>query len=193
VEKFLIELQSKTIRDSLMFYAKKLTYYDINESEDLLQETYLKAIDKKDKYTSEKADLKHWMISIMHNIYVDKKRKGIIENKMYSTSLYKEQRSDHEGVVDEIEELSIFDDTYNPLEILENREFKDKLKMLKKNLRSYIKNEKMYTIVMARLMGIPFLEIERMFGINVQAGKSLYFRFREVYADKLKKEFETYI
>lgn len=195
MEDFFIEIQSKDLHKSLTFYAKKLCNYNVTEYEDLVQETYLKAIDKKDFFKSEKADMKYWLISIMRNIFIDKKRKNLIETKMYPVSLFKEggNNDDYHDTVDEREELGIYDETLNPLEILENREFHDKVKYLKKNLRNYIKNDNMYYVVMARLMNIKYIDIEKLFGIDIEACKALYFRFKKNKVEKLKEEMETYI
>lgn len=180
-----------------MFYAKKLTNFNLLESEDLVQDTFLKAIDKKEYYKPDKADMKKWLLSILHNIYIDNKRKCIIENKMYSTSIYKvggdTGSNENDGTLNEKEEISLYEETYNPLEVLENRELNEKIRYFKKNLRKYIKNEDMYIVVKARLMGLKFLDIEKMFGIKFQSGKTFYFRFKDICTTKMRKEIETYI
>jgi RNA polymerase sigma factor (sigma-70 family) len=195
VEKFFIEIQSKDLHKSLLGYAKKLCNYNVTEYEDLVQETYLKSIDKKEFFKFEKSEMKFWMLSIMHNIFIDKKRKNSVENKMYSVSLYKEggKYDDNKDTVEEREELGIDDESLNPLEILENREFRNKLKYLKKNLRKYIKNDNMYYVVMARLMGVKYVEISDMFNINLESCKAMYFRFKETHVENLKKEMKSYI
>jgi RNA polymerase sigma factor (sigma-70 family) len=195
VEKFLIEIQSKELYKSLMYYAKRLCNHNVEECEDLVQETYLKAIDKKDSFQFDKADMKYWLLSIMHNIFIDKKRRNKIENKMYPVSLFKEggNNDEYRETVEEREELGIFDENLNPLEILEHREYKAKVKYLKKNLKKYIKNEKMYTVVMARLLGVKYIEISELFDINIESCKAMYFRFKETHVEKLKNEMKTYI
>jgi RNA polymerase sigma factor (sigma-70 family) len=195
VEKFFIEIESKDLYKSLLGYAKKLCNHNIVEYEDLVQETYLKAIDKKDYFKSEKSDIKFWMLSIMHNIFIDRKRRNIIENKMYPVSLFKEHGKYDDGheVLDEREEIGVHDESLNPLELMENKQLNEKIKYLKKNLRKYIKNDKMYYVVMARLMGVKYIEISELFNINIESCKAMYFRFKEIHVDRLKKEIKTYI
>lgn len=178
-----------------MFYAKRLCNHNIVECEDLVQETYLKAIDKKDSFQYDKSGMKYWLLSIMHNIFIDKKRKNKVETKMYPVSLFKEggNNDDYRETVEEREELGLFDENLNPLEILENREFHAKAKYLKKNLRKYIKNEKMFNVVMARLMGVKYIEISELFDINIESCKAMYFRFKELHVERLKNEMKTYI
>lgn len=62
-----------SMQDELRRYAYKLTV-DINEADDLLQETSLKALINKDKFT-EGTNFKGWMYTIMKNIFINDYRK----------------------------------------------------------------------------------------------------------------------
>lgn len=62
-----------SMQDELRRYAYKLTV-DINEADDLLQETSLKALINKDKFT-EGTNFKRWMYTIMKNIFINDYRK----------------------------------------------------------------------------------------------------------------------
>lgn len=62
-----------SMQDELRRYAYKLTV-DINEADDLLQETSLKALINKDKF-AEGTNFKGWMYTIMKNIFINDYRK----------------------------------------------------------------------------------------------------------------------
>lgn len=64
----LVNIQSELLR-----FAYKLTA-DIEEANDLLQETSLKALDNEDKYIPD-TNFKGWMYTIMRNIFINKYRK----------------------------------------------------------------------------------------------------------------------
>lgn len=63
-----------SMQDELRRYAYKLTV-DINEADDLLQETSLKALINKDKFT-DGTNFKGWMYTIMKNIFINDYRKS---------------------------------------------------------------------------------------------------------------------
>ncbi len=83
----LVNLQSELLR-----FAYKLTS-DMEEANDLLQETSLKALDNEDKYTPD-TNFKGWMYTIMRNIFINNYRKVIRDqtfidqtNNLYYLSL----------------------------------------------------------------------------------------------------------
>jgi len=63
-------------------YAIHLTNKNINEAEELIQNTILKMIEKKDKY-KDKYTVLNWGAGIMHNLFIDDKRN--IKKKGYSS------------------------------------------------------------------------------------------------------------
>ena len=63
------------VQDELLRYAYKLTM-DRDEAYDLLQETSLKALDNRDKYTPD-TNFKGWMYTIMRNIFINNYRKAV--------------------------------------------------------------------------------------------------------------------
>jgi len=74
-----------TYQNPLKYFALKLTA-DNEDAEDLLQETFLKALKYKDKF-QEKTNLKAWLYTIMKNTFINNyrrkvKRKTIMDNTM---------------------------------------------------------------------------------------------------------------
>ena len=63
------------VQDELLRYAYKLTM-DREEANDLLQETSLKALDNRDKYTPD-TNFKGWIYTIMRNIFINNYRKTV--------------------------------------------------------------------------------------------------------------------
>ena len=63
------------VQDELFRYAYKLTM-DREEANDLLQETSLKALDNRDKYTPD-TNFRGWMYTIMRNIFINNYRKEV--------------------------------------------------------------------------------------------------------------------
>ena len=61
------------VQDELLRYAYKLTM-DRDEANDLLQETSLKALDNRDKYTPD-TNFKGWVYTIMRNIFLNNYRR----------------------------------------------------------------------------------------------------------------------
>lgn len=66
-----------SVQDELLRFAFKLTA-NREEANDLLQETSLKALDNKDKYTPD-TNFKGWIYTIMRNIFINNYRKVIRE------------------------------------------------------------------------------------------------------------------
>ena len=62
------------MQDKLLFYAMSLTS-DPEKAQDLLQETFLKALTNRDKYTKN-TNLKAWVYTIMKNIFINDYRKN---------------------------------------------------------------------------------------------------------------------
>lgn len=63
------------MQSELRRFALKLTA-DIEDANDLLQETSLKALDNEDKYTPD-TNFKGWMYTIMRNIFINNYRKTV--------------------------------------------------------------------------------------------------------------------
>src|SRR5690606_15334486 len=62
-------------QNPLKYFALKLTS-DNEDAEDLLQETYLKALKYKNKF-QERTNLKAWLYTIMKNTFINNYRKAI--------------------------------------------------------------------------------------------------------------------
>ena len=78
----------KTIYPDIMRVAKKMTKYNIDDAEDLVQKTLLKALEKQHLYKG--GNLTGWVVRIMQNIFRDELRKTkgkdfveIEENKLF--------------------------------------------------------------------------------------------------------------
>lgn len=69
-----------SVQTELLHFAFKLTA-DREEANDLLQETSLKALDNKEKYTSE-TNFKGWVYTIMRNIFINNYRK-VLRDQTY--------------------------------------------------------------------------------------------------------------
>ena len=69
MEEFEFEQELLALHDKLFGYACKL-FSEKEEAEDLLQETFLKALVNKNKY-NENSNFKGWMYTIMHNTYLN--------------------------------------------------------------------------------------------------------------------------
>ena len=63
------------LQDELRLFALKLTA-DYEDANDLLQETTLKALDNKEKYTDE-TNFRGWMYTIMRNLFINNYRKTL--------------------------------------------------------------------------------------------------------------------
>ena len=71
------------VQDELLRYAYKLTM-DREEANDLLQETSLKALDNRDKYTPD-TNFKGWVYTIMRNIFINNYRKMVRDQTLLIT------------------------------------------------------------------------------------------------------------
>ena len=63
----------KTIYPDILRVAKKMTKYNIDDAEDLVQKTLLKALEKQHLYKG--GNLTGWVVRIMQNIFRDELRK----------------------------------------------------------------------------------------------------------------------
>ena len=72
------------LEDSLMSFALSLTANQI-EAQDLLQETFLKAIKYKDQF-EEKTNLKAWTYTIMKNTFINNYRRAVKQNTTFDST-----------------------------------------------------------------------------------------------------------
>ncbi len=72
------EEQVLSFQDNLLMFAFKLTN-NRDDAEDLLQETILKAMHKKESYVSD-VNLKGWLFTIMRNIFINEYRRAAVRN-----------------------------------------------------------------------------------------------------------------
>ena len=93
---FALDLLS--VQTELLNFAYKLTA-DLEEANDLLQETSLKALDNEDKYTAE-TNFKGWIYTIMRNIFINNYRKALRDQTYVDQTdnqFYLNQNIDIEG------------------------------------------------------------------------------------------------
>ncbi len=76
--------QLLTHQNVLKYFALKLTT-DINDAEDLLQETFLKALKYKDKF-QEQTNLKSWLYTIMKNTFINNYRRNVRKRNIMTSS-----------------------------------------------------------------------------------------------------------
>jgi RNA polymerase sigma-70 factor (ECF subfamily) len=69
-----------SLEDNLTRFAYSLTT-DQDDAQDLVQETYLKALTNKDKFESD-SNLKAWTFTIMKNTFINKYRRAVKHNTM---------------------------------------------------------------------------------------------------------------
>ena len=67
-------LFSESLRSKMINLAKLLTKGNIAESEDLVQQSYLKAIENEHQFNGDNID--KWVITILKNLFTDSTRKG---------------------------------------------------------------------------------------------------------------------
>lgn len=70
--------QLTSLEDKLRYFAYRLTS-DINEVNDLVQETYLKSITNRERFM-DKTNLTAWLYTIMKNIFINKYRRSKLMN-----------------------------------------------------------------------------------------------------------------
>lgn len=82
-----IQFQSnlKNEQESLRRYALKLTQ-DINDADDLLQDTSLRALNNKDKFIDD-INFRGWMMTIMYNIFLNNQGRIERKRKIFDTSV----------------------------------------------------------------------------------------------------------
>jgi len=72
------------LQESLKSFALSLTS-NSNEAEDLLQETYFKALKYKEQFV-EKTNLKAWTYTIMKNTFINNYRRAVKQNTTFDTT-----------------------------------------------------------------------------------------------------------
>lgn len=72
------------MQSNLLSFALKLTL-NLEEAQDLVQDTTLKALNNEDKFV-ENANFKGWMLTIMRNIFINNYRKASRENTVCDLS-----------------------------------------------------------------------------------------------------------
>lgn len=80
--------QLLTHQNVLKYFALKLTT-DMADAEDLLQETFLKALKYKDKF-QEQTNLKSWLYTIMKNTFINNYRRNVRKRSIMTNSDDKE-------------------------------------------------------------------------------------------------------
>lgn len=70
------------LEQSLMRYAYSLTF-NMDDTKDLVQETYFKALSNKDKF-DEETNIKAWLYTIMRNTFINDYRRRIKKQAIFS-------------------------------------------------------------------------------------------------------------
>ncbi len=73
-----------SLQDNLKSFALSLTS-NYNEAQDLVQETFLKAIKYKDQF-AEKTNLKAWTYTIMKNTFINNYRRSVKQNTTFDST-----------------------------------------------------------------------------------------------------------
>ena len=133
----------KIVYPNLRYYALKLTLGNIDEAEDLLQDTLLRILEKKEQIflNGEKSFLK-WGASIMHNMYIDKCR----FDKIRGRKVY-------------IEDLNNFNPYYNQDEISRVVAVHTKIVEIKNKIRKCSQIKRDLPMFLMRNIGLSYKEI----------------------------------
>jgi RNA polymerase sigma-70 factor (ECF subfamily) len=154
-----------TLQDSLRRFAYSLTA-DHECAQDLVQETFLKALNNSEKFAIE-TSMKAWTFTIMKNTYINEYRRNLYNN------IYRKDRRDLPQVNDTIVAQS--DDpasTYSALEITEN------IKYLKESLQVPLQ---------LRIKGYKYKEIADELNMNIGTVKSRIFLSRKQLVDLMNR------
>ncbi len=95
-----------SMQKHLEYFAKKLTGNE-DDAQDLLQETYLKALVFRDKFV-ESTNLKAWLFTIMKNIFINNYRRNVRARTIIDTTdnLYHLNNSTKQGPITPDSDLS---------------------------------------------------------------------------------------
>ncbi len=74
------------LKPSLMRYAYSLTF-NIDDTKDLVQETFFKALNNKDKF-DEATNIKAWLYTIMRNTFINDYRRRIKKQAIFSEDVH---------------------------------------------------------------------------------------------------------
>lgn len=74
------------LEQSLMRYAYSLTF-NMDDTKDLVQETYFKALNNKDKF-DEETNIKAWLYTIMRNTFINDYRRRIKKQAIFSDDVH---------------------------------------------------------------------------------------------------------
>lgn len=74
------------LEPSLMRYAYSLTF-NIDDTKDLVQETFFKALNNKDKF-DESTNIKAWLYTIMRNTFINDYRRRIKKQAIFSEDVH---------------------------------------------------------------------------------------------------------
>lgn len=155
------------IQEELKRYAYRLTI-DINDADDLLQETSLKALANRDKYT-EGTNFKGWIYTIMKNIFINDYRKTSREQTFVD-------KSDNLHLIDSSQHL--YADCTE--QMYDNKELKKVVMSLPKDFR---------VPFMMFTSGYKYREISDKLNLPIGTVKSRIFSTRK----KLQKELTDFV
>lgn len=153
-----------SVQSDLLHFAFKLTS-DADDAYDLMQETSLKALDNREKYTPE-TNFKGWLYTIMKNIFINSYRKATRDN----TFIDKTDNSYH---------INLGADC--------GFEFTESAYDLKEIHRAVHKLPKEYRIPFAmHISGFKYKEIALKLGLPIGTVKSRIFFTRQKLQNELK-------
>jgi RNA polymerase sigma-70 factor, ECF subfamily len=156
------------IYPKLRYYALHLEHSNQEDADDLLHDTVVRMIEKMDRFVESRSDnLMGWGMAVMHNLFVDRKRKEI---KVKCRTRY----------ISEIERF----DYPQPFDEPREKVMKEKLKIVKDRL----KNSKHLELFIMRSLGLSYKEISRIIDSTETTVKT---RIHHMKMELVKKPEET--
>jgi RNA polymerase sigma factor (sigma-70 family) len=129
------------IYPKLRYYALNLEHGNQEDADDLLHDTVVRMIEKMDRFIESKSDnIIGWGMSVMHNLYIDRKRK---EGKKRNITRY----------ISEIERFDYPQPFDEPRDVVVREKIRD--------VKSRIKNKKHLELFIMRSLGLSYREISR--------------------------------
>lgn len=157
--------QLTILEKGLYNYARSLKL-STDDAKDLVQETFLKAILNRDKY-SDKGFLKAWTISIMRNTFINNYRRNTLMNQ-------KIDQTNDSYFINQTNSIA----QENPDSDYSFKEISNNIELLNKKFRIPFK---MY------VEGYKYKEISKTINVNIGTVKSRIFFARKELKDRLSK------
>lgn len=176
--------KQKTGKDFATLYQKyypKLIYFvskickDVQKAEDISTDSFIVALEKIDKYDSEKAQFSTWLFTIARNLALQDLK---IENKSISLDIeFDDEGTTLKDFIQETESNEAIYDVYNK-----------KANVLKKHI-SELKEPYKTVIEMREIDRMAYKDIADLLGKNLSTIKSQIRNGRHILMEQSKKEF----